>query len=1065
VPRRKDLRSVLIIGSGPIVIGQACEFDYSGTQAVKALREEGIRTILVNSNPATIMTDPDMADATYVEPLTVDALEKIIAREKPDALLPTLGGQTALNLAIAAAKGGVLEKHGVELIGASVHAIEKAEDRELFKQAMLEIGLDVPRSAYVRSVDEARAAAVELGFPLILRPSFTMGGAGAAIAYNAREYDGLVEWGLAQSPRHEILIEESVLGWKEYELEVMRDGKDNVVIICSIENFDPMGVHTGDSITVAPALTLTDKEYQRMRDAAVAVIREIGVATGGSNIQFAVDPRTGRQIVIEMNPRVSRSSALASKATGFPIAKIAAKLAIGYTLDEIPNDITKETPASFEPTIDYVVVKVPRFTFEKFAGATDVLNTQMKSVGEVMAIGRTFKESLGKAIRSLEIGRMGFDLPLPDDLEELKRRMAVPNSQRLFQLGKAFQLGLSLDDAFEVTKIDPWFLEHVQEIALEDKALAGKALPRGEALRRLKRMGFSDRRLAALAGVPEDAVRAARLADGVVPVYKRVDTCAAEFEARTPYMYSTYEEECEAAPTQKRKVVILGGGPNRIGQGIEFDYCCVHAVMALREEGFETIMVNCNPETVSTDYDTSDRLYFEPLTREDVLSIVDREKPDGVIVQFGGQTPLRLSVGLHAAGVKLLGTSADAIDRAEDRERFGEVVKKLGLRAPRWGVARSVEEARRVAAEVGYPVMVRPSYVLGGRAMELVHDEASLLEYMDRAVQASPEHPVLVDHFLHDAVEVDIDCVGDATGAVVVAGIMEHIEEAGIHSGDSACALPPYSLPAKIVEEIKTQARAIARELGVVGLMNAQFAVQSGTVYVLEVNPRASRTVPFVSKATGVPYAKIAARVQIGRTLAELGVSERTIHHVAVKESVFPFVKFPGVDTLLGPEMRSTGEVMGIDADFAAAFWKSQVGAGNALPRGGRAFLSVRDSDKAALTPVARQLAALGFTIVATRGTAAHLRAAGLAVEEANKVREGRPHIVDSIESGEIALVVNTTGGTQDVKDSYSLRRTALHRGVAYFTTIRGAQAAVAGIAAFAKVSPGVRPLQDYHKA
>jgi carbamoyl-phosphate synthase large subunit len=1054
---------VLLIGSGPIVIGQACEFDYSGTQAVKALREEGIRTVLVNSNPATIMTDPDMADATYVEPLTVEALERIIEREKPDALLPTLGGQTALNLAIAAAKQGVLERHGVELIGASVHAIEKAEDRELFKQAMLKIGLDVPRSAYVRTLDEARRAAAELGFPLILRPSFTMGGAGAAIAYNAREYDGLVEWGLQQSPRHEILIEESVLGWKEYELEVMRDAKDNVVIICSIENFDPMGVHTGDSITVAPALTLTDKEYQRMRDAALAVIREIGVATGGSNIQFAVDPKTGRQIVIEMNPRVSRSSALASKATGFPIAKIAAKLAIGYTLDEIPNDITKETPASFEPTIDYVVTKIPRFTFEKFPGADDVLMTQMKSVGEVMAIGRTFRESLGKAIRSLEIGRMGIDMPLPDDAAEMRRRIAVPNSARLYQIGKAFQLGVSLDEVHEITKIDPWFLEHVQAIALEDRALAGGALPRGDALRRLKRMGFSDRRLAALTGTGEDDVRAARLADGVRPVYKRVDTCAAEFEAKTPYLYSSYEDECEAEPTQKRKVMILGGGPNRIGQGIEFDYCCVHAVMALRDEGYETIMVNCNPETVSTDYDTSDRLYFEPLTREDVLSIVDRERPDGVIVQFGGQTPLRLSVGLHAAGVKLLGTSADAIDRAEDRERFGEVVKKLGLRAPRWGVARSVAEARAVAAQVGYPVMVRPSYVLGGRAMELVHDETSLLDYMERAVQASPEHPVLVDHFLADAVEVDIDCVADKTGAVVVAGVMEHIEEAGIHSGDSACALPPYSLPAAIIDEIKNQARAIARELGVVGLMNAQFAVQGGTVYVLEVNPRASRTVPFVSKATGVPYAKIAARLMIGRTLAELGITEIRIPHVAVKESVFPFVKFPGVDTLLGPEMRSTGEVMGIDADFAAAFWKAQLGANNVLPKSGAAFLSVKSSDKAALLPVAQKLTALGFALCATRGTAAQLTAAGLTCEVVNKVQEGRPHCVDHMENGEIHLVVNTTGGAQEVKDSYSIRRTALNRGIAYFTTIRGAQAAAAGIEASQKARLGVRPLQNYH--
>jgi carbamoyl-phosphate synthase large subunit len=1066
VPRRQDLRSVLIIGSGPIVIGQACEFDYSGTQAVKALREEGLRTILINSNPATIMTDPDMADATYVEPLTLEALEALLERERPDALLPTLGGQTALNLALAAAKSGLLDKYKVELIGASVAAIEKAEDRELFKQAMLKIGLDVPRSAYVRNLDDAHKAAAELGFPLILRPSFTMGGAGAAIAYNAREYDGLVEFGLAQSPRHEILIEESVLGWKEYELEVMRDAKDNVVIICSIENFDPMGVHTGDSITVAPQLTLTDKEYQRMRDAAVAVIREIGVATGGSNIQFAVDPATGRQIVIEMNPRVSRSSALASKATGFPIAKIAAKLAIGYTLDEIPNDITKSTPASFEPTIDYVVVKVPRFTFEKFPGAAQTLTTQMKSVGESMAIGRTFRESLGKAIRSLEIGRMGFDLKLPDDLDELRRRMTIPNPDRLFEIARAFQLGMSVEDAHAATKVDPWFLTQLQSMALAEEELRGQPMPKdADSLRYYKRLGMSDRRIAALTGCDEDDVRGARLAAGVVPVYKRVDTCAAEFEAKTPYMYSSYETECEAAPTTKKKVVILGGGPNRIGQGIEFDYCCVHAVMALRAEGYETIMVNCNPETVSTDYDTSDRLYFEPLTREDVLSIVDREQPDGVIVQFGGQTPLRLSVGLAKAGVKLLGTSADAIDRAEDRERFGEVVRKLGLRAPKWGVARSVDEARAVAAEVGYPVMVRPSYVLGGRAMELVHDEQALLGYMGRAVEASPEHPVLVDHFLHDAVEIDIDVVADRTGAVVVGGIMEHIEEAGIHSGDSACALPPYSLAKASVEEIKTQARAIAKELGVVGLMNAQFAVQDGVVYVLEVNPRASRTVPFVSKATGVPLAKIAARMMIGRTLAELGVTETTIEHVAVKESVFPFVKFPGVDTLLGPEMRSTGEVMGIDRDFPAAFAKAQQGAYNALPRGGKAFLSVAEGDKQELVPVAKQLAAFGFSLIATRGTAEVLQKAGLEVEIINKVIEGRPHSVDAMENGEIALVVNTTGGgRQEIQDSYSLRRTALMRGIAYFTTLRGAQAAAAGIGAFRDTRLTVRPLQDYNR-
>jgi carbamoyl-phosphate synthase large subunit len=1077
VPRRRDLSSILLIGSGPIVIGQACEFDYSGTQAVKSLKEEGFRVALVNSNPATIMTDPELADATYVEPLTVETLEQIIAREKPDALLPTLGGQTALNLAVAAAKAGVLARHGVELIGASVEAIEKAEDRELFKAAMRKIGLDVPRSVYVRSLDDAHAAVAEIGFPAILRPSFTLGGSGAAIAYNAEELDERVVWGLMQSPRHEILLEESVLGWKEYELEVMRDGKDNVVVICSIENFDPMGVHTGDSITVAPAMTLTDKEYQRMRNAAAAVIREIGVATGGSNIQFAVDPRTGRMVVIEMNPRVSRSSALASKATGFPIAKIAAKLAVGYTLDEIPNDITRDRtgevttwqPSSFEPTIDYIVVKVPRFAFEKFPGAEPLLGPQMKSVGEVMAIGRTFKESLGKAIRSLEIGRFGFDLPGADDLGELRRRVARATPERMLELGRAFQLCLTLNEAAALTHIDPWFLTRLRELALAETALEGMPMPSGEELRELKRSGVSDRRIAALVGAGEDDVRRARAAAGVRAVYKRVDTCAAEFEARTPYMYSTYEAECEAAPTARPKVMILGGGPNRIGQGIEFDYCCVHAVMALRADGFETIMVNCNPETVSTDYDTSDRLYFEPLTREDVLNVIDVEKPDGVIVQFGGQTPLKLAVPLARAGVRLFGTSADAIDRAEDRERFGELLGKLGLRAPRWGIARSGAEALEVAGRIGYPVMVRPSYVLGGRAMETVYDERALRDYLARTAVArgdASEHPtLLVDEFLRDAVEVDVDCVADQTGAVVIGGLMEHIEEAGIHSGDSACALPPYSLAPETIREIEAQAAAIARELGVVGLMNAQFAVQDGAVYVLEVNPRASRTVPFVSKATGVPLAKIAARVMVGKTLAELGVPATLAPrgHVAVKEAVFPFVKFPGVDTILGPEMRSTGEVMGIDAEFPVAFAKSQLAAGNALPESGRAFLSVRNEDKAALVPLARRLHEMGFALVATRGTAAHLQAAGLPVEVVNKVIEGRPHCVDRIVNGEIALVVNTTAGAQEIRDSFSLRRSALQRSVSYFTTMRAAGAAVDGIARMRDRAAGVRSLQEYH--
>ncbi|HKA88793.1 MAG TPA: carbamoyl-phosphate synthase large subunit [Haliangiales bacterium] len=1069
MPKRTDLRSILLIGSGPIVIGQACEFDYSGTQAVKALEEEGFRVALVNSNPATIMTDPELADATYVEPLTVDVLERIIAKERPDALLPTLGGQTALNLAVAAARAGVLDRHGVELIGASVAAIEKAEDRDLFKQAMARIGLDVPRSRYVRSIDEARAATKEIGFPAILRPSFTLGGSGAAIAATPAELDDKIAWGLRQSPRGEVLVEESVLGWKEYELEVMRDGKDNVVIICSIENFDPMGVHTGDSITVAPAMTLTDKEYQRMRDASVAVIREIGVATGGSNIQFAVDPRSGRQVVIEMNPRVSRSSALASKATGFPIAKIAAKLAVGYTLDEVPNDITKETPASFEPTIDYVVVKVPRFAFEKFPGAEPLLGPQMKSVGEIMAIGRSFREALGKAVRSLEMGRFGFDAKLPDDLDELERRIATATPDRLLELGRAFQLGLPVERAFQLTAIDPWFLARVRDLALaEERIRAAGSLAAIADLGEFKRLGISDRRIAALAGATEDEVRRARLAAGVRAVYKRVDTCAAEFEARTPYLYSTYESECEAQPTDRKKVMILGGGPNRIGQGIEFDYCCVHAVQALRADGFETIMVNCNPETVSTDYDTSDRLYFEPLTREDVLNIIDVEKPDGVIVQFGGQTPLRLAVPLAQAGVRLLGTSADAIDRAEDRERFGELVAKLGLRAPRWGVAKSAEETLGVARRIGFPVMVRPSYVLGGRAMETVHDEAGLAEYLARTAvargDASPEHrTLLVDEFLRDAVEVDVDCVADGREAVI-GGLMEHIEEAGIHSGDSACALPPYTLPPAIVAEIKAQARAIALELGVVGLMNAQFAVQDGTVYVLEVNPRASRTVPFVSKATGVPLARIAARVMAGKTLAELGVRETDIPHVAVKESVFPFAKFPGVDTILGPEMRSTGEVMGIAPGFAGAFAKAQLAAGNALPERGRAFLSVKREDKPGLVDVARRLLDLGFALVATRGTAEFLRAAGLPCDVTNKVNEGKPDCVDLLAAGEIDMVVNTTAGPQEIKDSFSIRRTALTRGISYFTTLRGAQAAVAAIAAERAGAADVRSLQEYHR-
>ncbi|MEO7733772.1 MAG: carbamoyl-phosphate synthase large subunit, partial [Kofleriaceae bacterium] len=937
MPRRKDLESVLIIGSGPIVIGQACEFDYSGTQACKALREEGLRVVLINSNPATIMTDPELADATYVEPLTVEVLDKVLEIEKVSAILPTLGGQTGLNLAMAAHKAGLLDKHKVELLGATIATIEMAEDRELFKQAMARIGLSCPRSTMVHSVAEARACIDEIGFPAILRASFTMGGSGGGIAYNRGEFDRMVQFGLDQSPVHSILIEESVLGWKEYELEVVRDAKDNAVIVCSIENLDPMGVHTGDSITVAPAMTLTDKEYQRMRDASIAVLREIGVTTGGSNVQFAVDPKTGRMLVIEMNPRVSRSSALASKATGFPIAKIAAKLAIGYTLDELDNDITRVTPASFEPTIDYVVVKWPRFAFEKFPSASPVLGPQMKSVGEAMAIGRTFREALGKAIRSLETGRAGFDLPmvaLGNDLAALERAISIASPDRLFQVGRGFQLGLTIERAHELTRIDPWFLHHVQAIALAEAALIGQPLATiagADELRRLKRLGISDRRIAALTGATEAAVRGARHAAGVRPVYKRVDTCGAEFESFTPYFYSSYEDECEARPTDRRKVIILGGGPNRIGQGIEFDYCCVHAAMALREEGIESIMVNCNPETVSTDYDTSDRLYFEPLTLEDVLEICDVEKPMGVIVQFGGQTPLKLAVALAEAGVPILGTSADAIDRAEDRERFGEVLAKTGLRAPRWGIARTLDEARQVAIEIGYPVMVRPSYVLGGRAMERIYDAGALEDYFQRNLLSDGSgitFPLLVDQFLHDAVELDVDVVADHTGAVVVGGVMEHIEEAGIHSGDSACSLPPYSLPTSIIDEVQRQARLLARELGVVGLMNTQFAIHDGLVYVLEVNPRASRTVPFVSKAIGVPLAKVAAKVMTGRTLADLGIVETIPIHVSVKESVFPFVKFEDVDTILGPEMRSTGEVMGLGPTFAEAYLKAQEAAG-----------------------------------------------------------------------------------------------------------------------------------------
>ncbi len=1076
MPKRTDLKKILIIGAGPIVIGQACEFDYSGTQACKALKEEGFEVVLLNSNPATIMTDPDFADRTYVEPVTPEMLAKIIEKERPDAVLPTLGGQTALNTAVAVAEMGVLEKFGVELIGAKLPAIKKAEDRTLFKAAMEKIGLGIPRSGFAHNYQEAMEVVRHVGFPAIIRPSFTLGGTGGGIAYNMEEYEKMVMAGIEASPTDEVLVEESVIGWKEYELEVMRDTADNVVIICSIENFDPMGVHTGDSITVAPAQTLTDKEYQILRDASLAIIREIGVDTGGSNIQFGINPRDGRLVVIEMNPRVSRSSALASKATGFPIAKIAAKLAVGYRLDEIINDITRETPACFEPTIDYVVTKIPRFTFEKFPAADATLTTQMKSVGEVMAIGRTFKESFQKALRSLEIGSAGFESRLFDLTSETRRalsakeqqllfeKLRTPNSDRVWYIGDALRSGMSVDEIFKVTNIDPWSLHNIRQIIEKEEELKGLApagIPAG-ILREAKQYGFSDKFLGKLWGMTDEEVRQLRLSLGVRPVYKRVDTCAAEFVAYTPYLYSTYEEECEADVTDRKKVMILGGGPNRIGQGIEFDYCCVHGVFALAADGYETIMVNCNPETVSTDYDTSDRLYFEPLTYEDVLSIVDVEKPTGVIVQFGGQTPLKLAVALEKAGVPIIGTSPDSIDRAEDRERFQEMLHKLGLRQPENGTARSFEEAEAVADRIGYPVVVRPSYVLGGRAMEIVYDVDNLRRYMHTAVQASPEHPILIDKFLDEAIEIDVDALCDGTD-VIIGGIMEHIEEAGIHSGDSACSLPPYSISVEVEAEIRRQTVLMALELNVKGLMNVQYALKDGVIYILEVNPRASRTSPFVSKATGRPLAKIAASIMGGRSLKEQGItSDIKVSHVAVKESVFPFVKFPGVDTLLGPEMKSTGEVMGIDETFAKAFAKAQIGAGTRLPMEGRVFISVKDSDKKYLVPIARSLADVGFRIVATRGTATYLREKGVEVQTVNKVLEGRPHIVDSIKNGEIAMVINTTHGAQAVADSFSIRRETLTHGITYFTTVAAARAAVDAIQAKRREGLDVRPLQDY---
>ena len=1073
MPKRMDIEKILIVGAGPIIIGQACEFDYSGTQACKALKEEGYQVILVNSNPATIMTDPEMADRTYIEPITPEVVEQIIARERPDALLSTMGGQTALNIAVALAESGALERYGVELIGAKLDAIRKAESRELFKASMQRIGLEVPASGHAHSHDEAQAIASTLGFPVIIRPSFTLGGTGGNIAYNQEEFERHVEWALNASPNREILIEASVLGWKEFELEVMRDLRDNVVIICSIENFDPMGVHTGDSITVAPAQTLTDKEYQRMRDAATAIIREIGVETGGSNIQFAVNPENGRMVVIEMNPRVSRSSALASKATGFAIARIAAKLAIGYTLDEIPNDITHETPASFEPTIDYCVVKIPRFTFEKFPQADQTLTTQMKSVGEVMAIGRTFKESLLKAVRSLEIGRYGLQ-PMfsaaqrrtSEAQETIQHMLRWPNWERLWYIAEAFRAGFDVETIHELSHIDPWFLANIQEIVEFEERLGTGQDSSAELLREAKELGYADRYLATLLGQGERAIRARRLQAGIHATFKRVDTCAAEFEAYTPYLYSTYERECEANPTSRRKIMILGGGPNRIGQGIEFDYCCVHGVWGLKEDGFETIMVNCNPETVSTDYDTSDRLYFEPLTLEDVLNIVDVEQPEGVIVQFGGQTPLNLAVPLLNAGVHILGTSPDSIDRAEDRERFKELLHRLGLRQPANGTASSVDGAIAIAHQIGYPVIVRPSYVLGGRAMEVVYDESDLREYVDRAVKASPGHPLLIDKFLEDATEVDVDAIADGQ-TVVIGGIMEHIEEAGVHSGDSACSLPPYSLSSRIMAEIKDQTKRLALELRVVGLINIQFAVKNGDVYVLEVNPRASRTIPFVSKAIGVPLAKLAARVMAGKTLQEVGFTkEREIKHIALKEAVFPFIKFPGVDTILGPEMKSTGEVMGIDLTFGRAFAKSQlsVGPAGSLPTSGTVFISVKDKDKPAAIQLAKALHELGFAILATRGTADAIRASGIPVEVVLKVIEGRPHVVDYIKSGTVQLLINTTMGKNSIRDSYDIRRAALVYNVPYCTTIPGAFAATHGIKALLDGPLAINSLQEYHQ-
>ncbi|WP_334127431.1 carbamoyl-phosphate synthase large subunit [Sneathiella sp.] len=1079
MPKRTDIQSIMIIGAGPIIIGQACEFDYSGTQACKALKEEGYRVILVNSNPATIMTDPGLADATYVEPITPEVVEKIIAKERPDAILPTMGGQTALNTALALAENGALERYGVQLIGANREAIAKAEDRDQFRSAMLKIGLDMPKSGVAHSLAEAWAVLEEVKLPCIIRPSYTLGGTGGGIAYNREEFEEIVTSGLDASPTTEVLVEESIVGWKEYEMEVIRDKADNCIIICSIENVDPMGVHTGDSITVAPALTLTDKEYQIMRNASIAVLREIGVETGGSNVQFAVNPENGRLIIIEMNPRVSRSSALASKATGFPIAKIAAKLAIGYTLDELKNDITGVTPASFEPTIDYVVTKIPRFTFEKFAGAEAKLGTSMKSVGEVMAIGRTFAESLQKALRSLETGLTGLNEQnfsrssgQKADKQQIQAILAQATPDRLLNIAQAFREGLSLEEIHAASKYEPWFLAQIRAIVEMENAVRKNGLPTTKGgLLTLKSMGFSDRRLAELAGGREEHVAAERRKFGIEPVYKRIDTCAGEFPSQTPYMYSTYEGNewddavCEAEPTDAKKVIILGGGPNRIGQGIEFDYCCVHAAYALSEAGYETIMVNCNPETVSTDYDTSDRLYFEPLTVEDTLAIIRKEQTNGtlhgVIVQFGGQTPLKLAAALEAANVPILGTTPDAIDLAEDRERFQQLLHKLGLKQPENGIARSVEEAFAVAERIGYPVVVRPSYVLGGRGMEIVRDGASLDRYMREAVIVSGDSPVLVDGYLQNAIEVDVDCLSDGK-TVFVAGVMEHIEEAGIHSGDSACALPPHTLPADVITEIKRQTREMALALNVIGLMNVQFAVKENDIYILEVNPRASRTVPFVAKSIDYPIAKIAARVMAGESLASFNLQDRTLNHVTVKEAVFPFSRFPGVDVVLGPEMRSTGEVMGLDNDFGGAFLKAQIAAGVRLPTKGTVFVSVKDHDKALIKNAVAKLIKLGFNIVSTGGTAAYFTAEGLAVTRINKVMEGRPNIVDSMKNGEIALVFNTTEGAQALRDSYDIRHTALVMKIPYSTTVAGAFATVEAIEKIITGTLEVKSLQSY---